>query len=174
MKLSLIAAMDNNHLIGLNNTLPWHLPADLKHFKSVTMGKPILMGRNTYESIGKPLPGRENIVLSRQTDYIVEGCTMVRSVEQALAHADQQGIDELMVIGGAKLYSAMLSMADRLYLTYVDTEIDIADTPQEQLAYFPKIDCSEWTETHWERHDADEKNRYSYSFVTLERACAKN
>lgn len=168
MKLSLIAAMDKNRVIGVNNTLPWHLPADLKHFKTVTMGKPILMGRNTYESIGKPLPGRENIVMSRQTNYAADGCTVVCSIEQALARVGELDADELMIIGGATLYEAMLPMADRLYLTYVDTEVAAGD------AYFPDIDNSEWTETHWENHAADEKNPYDYSFVTLERAGATN
>ncbi len=170
MKLSLIAAMDKNRVIGVNNTLPWHLPADLKHFKSLTMGKPILMGRNTYESIGKPLPGRDNIVLSRQSDYLAEGCTVVCSIEQALAHADELNAEELMIIGGAMLYDATLAIADTLYLTYVDTEVTNGDAP---LAFFPEIDRAEWTETDWQPHSADEKNSFDYTFTTLDRACCK-
>lgn len=163
MKLSLIAAMDVNRVIGVDNTLPWHLPADLKHFKSVTMGKPILMGRKTYESIGKPLPGRENIVLSRQSDFLAQGCKVVQSLEAALAYADNElHADELMVIGGAQLYEAMLAVADRLYLTEVDTSV-------KGDAYFPEINRCEWTETDWQEHTADEKNAYNYNFLTLER-----
>ena len=166
MKLSLIAAMDRNRVIGVDNTLPWHLPADLKHFKSVTMSKPILMGRKTYESIGKPLPGRENIVLSRQAGFSAKGCTVVRSVEAALAYADNElGAEELMVIGGSQLYGAMLCMADRLYLTQVDTSV-------EGDAYFPEINRSEWTETDWQENAADEKNPFNYTFVTLDRIAA--
>jgi len=169
MKLSLIAAMDTNRVIGIDNTLPWHLPADLKHFKSVTMGKPILMGRKTYESIGKPLPGRENIVLSRQTKFSAEGCIVVRSLEAALAYADDElNAEELMVIGGAQLYETMLAVADRLYLTQVDT----SDTRQGQLAYFPEINRCEWTEIDWQENTADEKNSYNYNFLTLDRIAA--
>jgi len=168
MKLSLIAAMDNNRVIGVNNALPWYLPADLKHFKAVTMGKPVLMGRKTYESIGKPLPGRENIILTRQANFSAKGCTTVCSIEEALAHADDElGADELMVIGGAQLYEAMLSLANRLYLTQID--VSVADDTPASLVYFPEINRSEWTETDWQEHTADEKNSYNYHFLTLDR-----
>jgi len=162
MKLSLIAAMDRNRVIGVGNTLPWHLPADLNHFKTITMGKPILMGRKTYESIGRPLPGRENIILSRQSNFIAEGCTVVCSIEKALAYALELGARELMVIGGAQLYASMLPMADRLYITQVDTEV-------EGDAFFPEINRCQWTELDWQENTADDKNAYNYNFLTLER-----
>lgn len=171
MKLSLIAAMDNNRVIGVNNTLPWHLPADLKHFKTITMGKPILMGRKTYESIGKPLPGRDNIVLTRDAGFSAKGCTVVCSVEQAIAYADDElNADELMVIGGAQLYEALLSLANRLYLTQVDTVVQ----GDASLVYFPEINRCEWTETDWQENSADEGNAYDYSFLTLDRIAANN
>lgn len=163
MKISLIAAMDNNRVIGVHNTLPWHLPADLKHFKALTMGKPILMGRKTYESIGRPLPGRDNIILSRQAGFSAEGCTVMCSVEKALAYADTLEAEELMVIGGAQLYEAMLPMAARLYLTRVDTEVEGGD------AFFPEINRSEWTKLSWETHAADDKNAHPYAFTILQR-----
>jgi len=162
MKLSLIAAMDRNRVIGVDNTLPWHLPADLKYFKAVTMGKPILMGRKTYESIGRPLPGRENIILSRQSHFVARGCTVVCSLKKALAYAEELGAEELMVIGGAQLYASVLPMADRLYITQVDTEV-------EGDAFFPEINHCQWTELDWQQNTADDKNAYNYNFLTLER-----
>ncbi|MDT8281922.1 MAG: type 3 dihydrofolate reductase [Gammaproteobacteria bacterium] len=160
MIVCLIAAMDRNHLIGNKNKLPWHLPADFFHFKSVTMGKPILMGRKTYESIGKPLPGRMNIVLSRDSDLKIDGVTCVTTFEQAVAATS--GVGELIVIGGSSIYEMLLPRADRMYLTYVDAIFD-GDT------WFPAFDMGQWSEVDSVICLADEKNAYDCRFVTLER-----
>ncbi len=160
MLISIIAAMDRNNLIGNNNKLPWHLPADFAHFKSVTMGKPIIMGRKTYESIGKPLPGRRNIVLSRNKNAHIEGVTCVESFEDAVAAVTDE--EEIMVIGGSSIYEMLLPEVDRLYITYVDAAF-------EGDAWFPKIDETKWVETDSVVRDADEKNSYSCRFVTFEK-----
>ena len=160
MRIALIAALDRNGLIGRDNDLPWRLPADLQHFKRMTMGKPILMGRLTWESLGRPLPGRHNIVLTRDPAYQAEGATVVDSTEAALAAAGD--VEEAMVIGGAAFYRTMLPHADRLYLTRIDAEFD-GD------AWFPEIDPVAWRETARETHAPDERNAYPYAFVTLER-----
>lgn len=162
MKISLIVAMDRNRVIGTDNRLPWHLPADLKHFRALTIGKPVLMGRKTYQSIGKPLAKRENIVLSRQLDFVAPGCQVVRSIEEAMALVRTQGAEELMVIGGAQLYVAMLPLADRLYITEIDTAV-AGD------ARFPPIDPSQWHEIARQQHPADAHNPYNYNFLTLEK-----
>ncbi|UCE77971.1 MAG: dihydrofolate reductase [Gammaproteobacteria bacterium] len=152
--------MAENRVIGRENRLPWRLSADLRRFKSLTMGKPVIMGRKTYESIGKPLPGRSNIVVTRDRDYRAQGCRVVHSLEQALEAA--AGHDEVMVIGGAQLYRQTLDRAERMYLTLVKTELD-GD------ALFPQIEMRHWRELERESHRADEKNEYDYDFVTLER-----
>lgn len=159
-RIALIAAMTENRVIGRENRLPWRLSADLRRFKSLTMGKPVIMGRKTYESIGKPLPGRSNIVVTRDPDYRAQGCRVVHSLEQALEAA--AGHDEVMVIGGAQLYRQTLDRAERMYLTLVKTELD-GDT------LFPQIEMRHWRELERESHRADEKNEYDYDFVTLER-----
>jgi dihydrofolate reductase len=159
-RIAIIAAMAANRVIGRENRLPWRLSADLRHFKSLTMGKPVIMGRNTYESIGKPLPGRSNIVVTGDAGYRAPGCRVVHSVQQALEAAASQ--DEVMVIGGAQLYRQTLQHADRLYLTLVKAEVD-GD------AVFPEIEAQQWRELHRESHRADEKNEYDYDFLTLER-----
>jgi dihydrofolate reductase len=164
VKISLVVAFARNRAIGLNNKMPWHLPEDLKYFKRVTMGKPVIMGRNTFESIGRPLPGRPNIVISRNTDYKADGITLVNSLEAALTAAQKllsPGQDEVMVIGGAQIYAQALPQADRLYLTEVDAE-------PEADAFFPAIARSDWNEVARETHPACERNPYSYSFVVLE------
>jgi dihydrofolate reductase len=160
MIISLITAMDRNRLIGNNNQLPWHLPADFAHFKSVTMGKPVIMGRKTYESIGRPLPGRMNIVLSRDPDISFEGVACVSSFEQALVLAADA--EEVMVIGGSTIYEMLLPRANRLYLTYVDAEF-------EGDAWFPEFDKDQWFELESVLRKADEKNLYDCRFVTLEK-----
>lgn len=165
MKIALVVAAARNRAIGLNNKMPWHLPEDLKYFKRVTMGKPVIMGRNTFESIGKPLPGRPNIVISRNADYKAEGIKLVNSLDAALQVAAQllaPSGDEVMVIGGAQIYAQALAKADRLYLTEVDAE-------PEADAFFPAIDRSAWREMAREIHEACERNPYPYSFVVLER-----
>ncbi len=161
MKISLIAAMADNGVIGRNNRLPWRLSADLQRFKALTMGKPIVMGRKTWESIGRPLPGRTNIVVTRDVGYRAEGCVVVHSVDQALEVA--AGSDEVMVIGGANLYQQLLGRADRLYLTQVRADV-------EGDAWFPGFDRAQWREVERESHSRDEKNEFDYAFVTLERS----
>jgi dihydrofolate reductase len=165
MKISLILAMGRNRVIGRDNQLPWHLPADLAHFKATTMGKPILMGRKTWESIGKALPGRLNIVLTGQAGYTAEGATVVNSIDNAIAACESA--DELMVIGGAAVYEALLPVAQKIYLTLVDEEFE-GDT------FFPQIDEQEWREESREDHSTDDKNAYDYSFRVLKKASRIN
>ena len=159
--LTIIAALAQNKVIGKQNALPWHLPADLKHFKALTMGKPIVMGRKTFDSIGKALPGRQNIIITRRGNVQAENCTIVGSLSEAIAAAGDA--TDIMIIGGASIYEQTLPMAERLCLTFVHHEFE-GDT------FFPEWEASEWHEV--ERVDccADEKNAFDYSFVTLERA----
>lgn len=162
--LSLIVAMDRNGLIGRDNGLPWRLPADLKFFKKTTLGKPVIMGRKTFESIGKPLPGRLNIVVTRNPDYSAPGCTVVASFEQALRAAGP--VEEAVVIGGAALYERALADADRIYLTEVQAVLE-GDT------WFPQLDATEWQVTEEHGHGADDSNAYAYTFKVLERAASE-
>ena len=157
MKISMIAAMAHDRVIGKDNQMPWHLPADLTHFKRVTLGKPVLMGRKTFESIGRPLPGRRNLVISRNPDYQAEGIEVVGSVEAALALLAGSSVEELMVIGGGHLYAEMLPSADCLYLTRIDLAVE-GDTR------FPAFDDGQWQRVDCESHPADEKNPHPYSF----------
>jgi dihydrofolate reductase len=159
MKISIIAAMSTNRVIGLNNALPWRLSADLKRFKQLTMGHCVLMGRNTYESIGRPLPGRTIIVLTHQKDYAPPGVLVAHSLDQALAMASG---DELFIAGGEQIYQQILPLADRLYLTIIDGEF-AGD------AYFPAYDESNWQLISEERHDPTDANPYSYRFLVYER-----
>ena len=159
--ITLIAALAKNRVIGKDNQIPWHLPADLKHFKEMTMGKPVLMGRKTFESIGKPLPGRRNVVISRQKDYKIVGVEMFCSIEEALIALQNE--PEVMVIGGAEIYRQTLPRATRLVLTFVEGEFK-GDT------YFPEWKNKEWQEKAREYHFPDEKNAYPYSFVELFKA----
>jgi len=163
MKTSIIVAMDSNGVIGKDNELPWHLPADLQHFKKTTMGKPILMGRKTWESIGRPLPGRTNIVITRDSDYQADGCVVVNSIDAAIAAAGEQ--DEVMVIGGAEFYRQVLPRADTLYLTRIHASFD-GDT------VFPGLNAADWREVERSDQSADEKNPHDYSFIRLERVTA--
>jgi dihydrofolate reductase len=158
--ISLIAAMARNRIIGKDNDMPWHLPADLAHFKRVTMGKPVIMGRRTYESIGFPLPGRKNVVITRNADYAPEGIVVVDSVEAALSEVSEA--DEVMIIGGGQLYREMLPHADRLYLTLIQADIE-GDTE------FPDYTVFEWNEIDREVYEADDNNAYDLEFVTLEK-----
>lgn len=160
MRLSAIAAMSENRVIGHNNQLPWHLPADLKHFKTITLGKPILMGRKTYESIGRPLPQRENIIVTRDVDFKAPGCLIVHSIDAALSVVQHK--DEVLVIGGALLYQQMLPLVQRLYLTVIHQAF-VGD------AFFPEIDQSKWREVERCDCNRDEKNPYQYSFITLDK-----
>lgn len=158
--ISIVVAMDRNRLIGRGNALPWRLPADLAHFKAVTMGRPVIMGRRTYESIGRPLPGRHNIVITRNADLAAPGCTVVPDVEAALAAAGE--VPEVMLIGGAQLYAELLPRVGRIYLTRIDAAF-------EGDAWFPALADGEWRELERSDHAADERNPYSYSFLVLER-----
>jgi dihydrofolate reductase len=160
MKISLVVAMADNRVIGRDNRLPWHLPADLKHFKQVTVGKPILMGRKTHESIGRPLPDRTNIVVTRDRSYTAPGCVVVHSIESALRAAGAH--EEAMVIGGTDFYWQLLPKADCIYLTLVHAEF-------EGDALFPELKESEWREVERTDCEPDEKNPWRYSFVRLER-----
>jgi dihydrofolate reductase len=160
MRVSLIAAMAENRVIGVNNTLPWHLPDDLKRFRRLTTGHAVIMGRKNYESIGKPLPQRRNVVVTRRADFQAPGCVVVHSVEEALAAAGDD--PEVFVIGGAEIYREMLARADRLYLTLVHAHI-AGDT------LFPEFDLREWRETARERQEPDDRHRYACSYITYER-----
>ena len=160
MRLSLVVAAAENDVIGAGNQMLWRLPDDLKRFKSITMGKPILMGRKTYESIGKPLPGRTNIVLSRRSNLALPGCLIVDSIEAAVAAAGD--VEELAVIGGAEVYAQALPSADVIHLTRVHAAI-------EGDAIFPKLSSREWTQRFIERHPVDERHAYEFSFIELER-----
>ena len=158
--LSAIAAMTRNRVIGVNNQLPWHLPADLEHFKSVTLGHPIIMGRKNYESIARPLPGRTNIVITTDTSYTAPGCIVCHSIDDAIAQAGND--PEIFIIGGATLYEQMLPQTQRLYLTWIDQEI-AGDT------FFPEINWDHWQQLSDELHAADEKNPFAYTFTVYER-----
>ena len=160
MRISIIAALSTNRVIGRDNALPWRLPADLQHFKTITMGKPVIMGRRTFESIGRPLPGRINVVVTTNAAFQVDGCHVVQSIEQALELTQEH--DEIMVIGGASFYQQMLPHAVRMYLTLVHAVID-GD------AYFPDYDESDWHISERQDFPADDRNQYDYSFVVLER-----
>lgn len=160
MKLSLVVAMDENRVIGIDGGLPWHLSSDLKYFRDITMGKPIIMGRKTHESIGRPLPGRQNIVVTRNSKFEAVGCDVVSSLKAALKLVEDE--PEAMMIGGASLYIDTLPEADQLYLTEVHAEVE-GDT------WFPKLDSDQWKEISRTAFSADEKNDHDYSFVVYER-----
>lgn len=166
MKVSLIVAVADNGCIGINNALPWYLPEDLKYFKRMTMGKPIIMGRKTFESIGKPLPGRTNIVITNNAQYSHEGIKVARSLDEALKIAEAiaviDGKDEVMVIGGAGIYALCLPRADRLYYTKVHAAVN-GD------AFFPAVNWSEWKLGAQEDHQASDNNPYDYSFCVYDR-----
>ncbi|MCX2980085.1 dihydrofolate reductase [Halieaceae bacterium IMCC14734] len=166
MHLALIAAVADNGVIGSNNALPWHLPEDLRYFKRSTMGKPIVMGRLTYESIGRPLPGRTNIVVSREAGLKIDGVQVAGDLPAALelgkVAAAKAGVDELVVIGGAQIYALALPLAQRLYLTEVHADVS-GDV------FFPAWDRTQWQELEREPHQAGDANPYDYSFVVYER-----
>ncbi|MGF1803238.1 type 3 dihydrofolate reductase [Vibrio gigantis] len=159
MIISMIAAMANNRVIGKDNQMPWHLPADFAWFKRSTMGKPVVMGRKTYDSIGRPLPGRLNVVISRDATLEIEGVTTVTSIDEALELVSDA--EEVMIIGGGSIYESCLPKADKLYLTYIDFDVD-GDTQ------FP--DWGEgWEQSFSDTYQADEKNKHNMEFVILER-----
>jgi dihydrofolate reductase len=160
MIISLVAAMDRNRLIGNNNQLPWHLPVDFAHFKSVTVGKPVVMGRKTYDSIGRPLPGRQNIVLSRDANFQPENVDVAHDFDQALQLAGSA--EEIMVIGGSTIYQQVLPLAQGIYLTVVEAEF-------EGDAWFPEIDLSEWSLSEQTFSEIDDKNAWRCCFKKYEK-----
>jgi len=161
--LVLLAALDRAHAIGKDNALPWHLPADLKRFKALTLGKPLLMGRRTAESLGRALPGRRNLVLTRSGRVPFEDMEAVASIDDALAIARDAAAPELCVIGGGEVFSATLPLAARMHLTWVDTEVQGAD------AFFPRFDAAQWRVVSREPHPADERHAFAFEFVDYER-----
>ena len=167
MTLALIAAYAQNNVVGIDNKLPWHLPEDLKYFKRITTGKAIIMGRKTYESIGRPLPNRTNIVITRNSEFTAPGIEVVTSLDAAIELAQSineiNGTDETMVIGGAQIYAESLPKADRLYLTHVHADV-------KGDAYFPDVDLSQWKQVGCEDYQADESNPYDYSFAVYDPA----
>jgi dihydrofolate reductase len=162
MILSMIAAVAENRVIGNKNTIPWHLPADFKYFKETTLGKTIVMGLNTFNSIGgKPLPGRKHVILNNDTNYIApENCQVAHSIDEAMEIIKAE--PEAFICGGASVYKQFLPMAQKLYITEVHAQPE-GDT------FFPEINKEEWKETRREDHKADDKNSYNYSFIILER-----
>jgi dihydrofolate reductase len=163
MIISAIVAVSENNAIGKDNQLPWHLPEDLKFFKRTTMGKPILMGRKTYESLGKPLPGRLNIVLSRKEVELPEGVLLYHSLEEGINKLKETGSEEVFIIGGGQIFEESMELIDRLYITKVHTHVDDA------TAFFPEVDHSHWKMVWEEQHEADEKHQYAYTFRQYER-----
>lgn len=162
-ELTLIAALDRNHAIGKDNTLPWRLPDDLKRFKSLTLGKPLLMGRKTAESLGRALPGRRNLVLTRSGHAPFDGMQPVASLDEARAIADADAAPELCIIGGAQVYASCLPLAVRMFLTWVDTRVDGAD------AFFPHFDADQWQVIWRDARDVDARHACAFEFVDYER-----
>ncbi len=158
--ISIIVAASTNNVIGVQGGLPWQLSDDLKRFKQLTMGKPIVMGRLTWESIGRPLPGRQNIVVTRQVDFTADGFDVVASPAEALSAAGNAG--EIMIIGGSQIYASFLPKAGRLYVTRVHATI-------EGDAFFPDIEMDSWQLVSSEEHEADASNQYSFAFMSYER-----
>lgn len=159
-QITIVVAVSENNAIGKNNQLLWHLPADLKHFKNITIGNTIIMGRKTYDSIGKPLPNRRNIVITRQQGLHLEGIEVVNSLEDALSLCEAE--DDVFIIGGAEIYKQALPQVHKIELTRVHREFE-AD------AFFPELDNEIWREVWKEDHLPDEKNKFAYTFSTLER-----
>ncbi|WP_019555775.1 type 3 dihydrofolate reductase [Thiomicrorhabdus arctica] len=161
MRIAMIAAMTNNRVIGFENDMPWHLPDDLKFFKANTLGKPVIMGRKTFESIGsRPLPNRPNLVISRNAELSIPDVQVFKSVESALKTL--QDVDEVIIMGGGQLYQQMLPQADKLYLTLIDADLE-GDT------LFPDWTAFQWNEIERLSHSVDERHAYAFDFVTLER-----
>lgn len=162
MIISAIVATAKNNVIGKNNDIPWYLPADLKYFKRTTINHHIIMGRKSYQSIGKPLPKRTNIIVTRDPFFIASGCVVTHSLEEAINMAKENGEEEVFIIGGGEIYRQSLEYIDKLYLTEVDLEV-------EGTVYFPEINEEEWKEISREEHEPDEKNEHPYTFRVLER-----
>lgn len=162
MNISLVVAAATNNAIGKDGKMPWHLPADMKHFKNITWGMPVVMGRKTFESLGKPLTGRKNIVITRQTGWKANGAIGVQSIEDAFFVAQQADVNEIMVIGGGEIYKTLFDKAKRIYLTRVEAEPE-ADT------FFPVLLREQWRLISQQNFEADEKNPFNYSFQIWDR-----
>ncbi len=162
MTVSIIVAVSQNDVIGKDNQLPWHLPADMKYFKETTTGHHIIMGRKTYEALGKPLPNRTNIIITRQTDFTVSGCVVVNDLQSALDYAKNQGETECFIIGGGDIFIQAMVWTERLYITRIAHEFD-GDT------FFPHLETNDWKLVKEERHMPDPKNRYPYVFLVYDR-----
>jgi dihydrofolate reductase len=160
--IAIVVAVADNHVIGKDNQLIWHLPADLRHFKQKTMGHPMIMGRKTFDSIGKPLPGRTTIIVTRQQNFKAEGCLVAHSVQAAIEIGSELDTEQVSIVGGAEIYKQAMPFVDTLYLTRVHHTFE-GDT------YFPELPEKEWQQISAEHHEPDEKNRYSYSFIELRR-----
>ena len=167
MGVSLVVAAANNNAIGKEGKLLWTLPNDMKFFKNVTWGMPVVMGRKTFESLGKPLAGRKNIVITRQAGWKADGAVVVKSMDDAMFVATNTDALEIMVIGGGEIYKEFFTKANRIYITRVDAEFEEADT------FFPVISAKEWHLVSQKNHEADEKNAYNYSFQVWERVGGK-
>lgn len=163
MQLSIIVAIAHNNAIGKDNDIPWYLPADLKYFKKTTLGHPIIMGRKCHESIGRPLPKRTNIVITRNPHYQAEGCIVVHSLDEAIAVASESAVEEIFIIGGGEIYTKGLPLCSKLYVTEV--AVNVVDA----TVFFPKINPAEWKLTKEENHQADEKNDHDYTFKVMVR-----
>jgi len=155
---SIIAAKSDNNVIGKDNDLVWHMPADLKFFKNTTKGHYVIMGRKTFESMNGPLPNRTHIIITRKSDYEAEGCFVVESIEAAFKIAEEKLLDEVFILGGAEIYRQTIDKADKMYITEIQSTF-------EGDAFFPEIDKSYWNEVKREAHEADEKNPHPYAFV---------
>lgn len=162
MTLSAITAVSQNNVIGLHNDLPWHLPADMRFFKSTTMGHVVVLGRKSYEAFGKAYPGRTNIVITRQQNYILPDAIVVHSLEEAIRKAKTIEQQEIFILGGAQIFRQSMPLIDRIYLTRIYHDFD-GD------AFFPTMDTKEWELVKDEKHEPDEKNKYRYAFQTWER-----
>jgi len=162
MLISAIVAKAKNNVIGKDNDIPWYLPADLKYFKRVTTGHHIIMGRKVYQSIGKPLPKRTNVIVTRNPFFIVSNCFIANSIEEGISIAQENGDDEVMIIGGGEIYKQTMDLWDKLYITEVDAVVagDI---------YFPEMDLDQWALVSKEDHQKDSKNQYNYSFQVYDR-----
>lgn len=162
MIISCIVAVAKNNVIGKDNNIPWYLPADLKYFKNTTLNHHVIMGRNCYESIGKPLPKRTNVIITRDAYFISSNCLVARSIPEALHMAHENGEEEVFIIGGGQIYEQTADLWDKLYITEVDLEVD-GDV------FFPAMDMNEWKLIHKEHHGKDEKNEFDYGFKVYER-----
>lgn len=162
MIISCIVAVGKNNVIGSDNDIPWYLPADLQYFKKTTLHAPVIMGRNCYASIGRPLPKRTNIIVTRDMYFISSNCVVARSIPEALKEAHKTGAEEAFIIGGGQIYEQTMGLWDKLYITYVDIDV-------EGDVFFPTIDLNEWKEISRESHTRDEKNEYDYTFSVLEK-----